>query len=448
MEYSAALQYLYSFIRNSSGGFKKDTPYETATARMRDILDRLGNPQNKIATIHVAGTKGKGSVSAMCAAMLDAAQFKVGLYTSPHLQELRERFRIGQQIMPEITFSQIVERIAPALEAVGNPTYFEATTALAFSYFQHENVDIAVIEVGVGGRLDATNVITPLISIITNLSMDHMELLGNSIEEIAAAKAGIIKPTTPVVCAPQPAGAFNVIEAEAIRNQSPLVLVGRDWIYETELGQTVTEGERFRAAPAGQPLKSYQVPLVGTHQIVNSVVSLAAIEQLSNHGLPVPYTAAVKGLREVNWTGRMEMIRRGDNQAAVLLDCAHNRDSITKLKETILNRFIQHPFVLVFGAKSTKEIGTMLDILLPLADDLILTQASGATTALPEAVETLARDVGYSRPIQLMSNVPAALDEAGRLAGKNGLICVTGSVYIVGEARTYFGLTPGQPVNQ
>jgi dihydrofolate synthase/folylpolyglutamate synthase len=444
MDFPAARDYIYGYIRNSTGGYGKDSAPEVALARIRQLLGLLDNPHERYPIVHITGTKGKGSVSALCASVLQAAGYKTGLYTSPHLQDLRERYKINQALIPTDVFPQIVEQVRPALEAVHKPTFFEAVTALAFAYFAQAQVDVAVIEVGIGGLHDATNAVHPVLSVITSLSMDHMNLLGNTIEEIASEKAGIIKPRVPVVSAPQPPTALAVLEAAAKQQHAPLTLVGRDWAFSATTPRNAAY-ESFTAGWHDQAQLSYTVPLIGAHQVINSVVTLAALDQLTRHGFTITPEAIAAGFAAVKWPGRMEVLRR-TGCPTVVLDAAHNAASVEYLKQTLLGRFPARPLILVFGAKSTKDIETMLAVLLPITDGLVLTQSTDTATVSPEALAGLAHQLHYPHALGIAATISEALQRAERLAGEGGLVCVTGSVYLVGEARTVYQLAPGETI--
>ena len=247
------MDYLYSFINWEVERHVRNAPDAMTLERPRRVLAAFGNPHKRYPVIHITGTKGKGSVGAMCASALSASGLKAGLYSSPHLQDFRERFRIDDQLIEPDVLTALVNQLRPVIESVPDITWFEVTTALAFLYFAQQNVDVAVVEVGLGGRLDATNVVTPVVSVITSLSYDHMHLLGDSLESIAREKGGIIKPGVPVVSAPQPPEALDVLTQIAAERGSPLTLVGRDWLYEYEASDL--EGTRFQAGPADQPLE-------------------------------------------------------------------------------------------------------------------------------------------------------------------------------------------------
>ncbi len=431
--YADALNDLYTLINQKRRD--KFMPLEIP----RQALSLLDNPQDAYPVIHITGTKGKGSVGAMTAAILQASGLRVGMFSSPHLQDFRERIKINDDLISEAAVVEHVNRLKPILEHLPEMTWFGAVMVMALNYFREMNVDIAVVEAGLGGRYDATNIVSPVLSIITSISYDHMALLGYSLAEIASHKAGIIKPYVPVVSAPQPAAALAVIQQTADENHAPLTLVGRDWHFRP-CGSRLSV-ECWRAGRDGEPLQKYQTALLGEHQAMNGTVALAAIDTL---GLTIPESAIRQGLQQVNWPGRLEIVQE---QPTVILDAAHNADSARWLKRALMERFSEQPRVLVFGAKSDKDIEGMLTELLPAVDHLIVTLAFDSKAESPEVIAEIARSGGYAGTIKVIPFVPDAMAAAQQAASDEGLICVTGSIYLVGEVRTLYGLEAGQAVN-
>ncbi len=437
--YEDALDYLYSFINYEVKREVRYAPEVMNLDRPRQLLAALGDPQNDFPIIHITGTKGKGSVGAYCQGALQAAGLKTALYSSPHLQDFRERFRVNDQIIPRETLAALVARMKPAVDQIDGLTWFELTTALAFMYFQLEAVDAVVLEVGLGGRLDATNVVTPLVSVITSLSFDHTHLLGSTLAEIAYEKAGIIKPGVPVVSAPQPPEAAQVIAEVAAANNSPLIRVGADWKVIT--GACTAQGQAFQAGKAGY-LQDYWTPLVGGHQAINATVALAALDAARQAGLPLPEILVPDGRMPVNWPGRFEIVQE---QPVVVLDAAHNGASAAWLRDTLLQVFPgATPRVLVFGASADKDVRGMFAELLPAIDYLILTQADHPRAMSTDELRNLAEQAGYAGEARSAPHVRAALAQAYELAGQGGLVTVTGSLFIVGEARDLLGLALGR----
>ena len=439
MNYQETLDYLYSFINYGLRRQDRYAPEQMLLERPQAMLAQLGNPQDAFPIIHLTGTKGKGSVGAICAAMLQDAGYRVALFSSPHLQDFRERFRINDQLIEEDEIIALIDQIRPVIEQTPGLIWFEIITAMAFMYFRQQKPDIAVIEVGLGGRLDPTNIVSPLVSVITSLSLDHTTLLGNTLTDIAREKAGIIKPGVPVISAPQQPEPQAIIEAVARERHAPLTLIGREWQFESLDGDLAVE--RWRAAPQGAELQSYETVLLGRHQAINATVALAIVHELTQHGFTVPQTAIVNGLAQVNWPGRLEIVRKNP---VVVLDAAHNGASARCLHETLTERFSAHPLITVFAAKSDKDVEGMLAALLPITHHLVITQAVDSRAESPENIAELARSLSFERPIDIIPDVAHALSEAERLAGPNGMVCATGSLYLVGEARDFYNLAVGQ----
>lgn len=435
--YSDALNTLYGFI-NYELKRQDQLPKEALNLdRPRQLAALMGNPENRYPIIHVAGTKGKGSVCAMCVAMLQTAGYKVGLYTSPHMQDFRERFQINGQVISQEQLAQIVFDLKPVFAQVEGLSWFEATTALAFEYFAREKVDIAVIEVGLGGTLDSTNIVTPIVSVITSLSFDHTHVLGNTIGEIAGQKAGIIKSGIPVVSAPQPADGQAVIEKVASEKHASLTIVGREW--QVESSPLALDGQKF-TIQHGDTEKIYTTNLIGEHQAINAAVALAAIEQVNQAGFSISPEAQAKGLQQVQWAGRLEILQ---SRPTVIVDAAHNRASARYLADALTKLFTAKPLILVFGAKGDKDIAGMMEELLSIADTLIVTQAIDARAENPAQIVEKAQQVHSDLEILVVPTVGEAVQQAIALAGPKGLVCATGSLYVVGEVRTELGIGPG-----
>lgn len=436
--YTDAVEYLYSFINWEVERHVRYAPEAMTLERPRRVLEALGNPHLQYPVIHITGTKGKGSVGAMCASALQASGLRTGLYSSPHLQDYRERFRVNDVLISPQDFTALVNAVRPIVEEVEDITWFEVTTAMAFLYFAQRQVEAAVIEVGLGGRLDATNVVQPAVSVITSLSYDHMHLLGNSLAAIAREKGGIIKAGVPVVSAPQPPEALDVLRGIAQERGAPFTLVGHDWLYEPLPPSDA--GEHFLAAPAAQPMQPYHVSLVGEHQALNATVALAALAHVREAGVPLTDAGIRAGFAAVDWPGRLEVLSR---EPLLIADAAHNAASARRLRATLEARFWRQPMALVFGASADKDITGMFDALLPLADVLIVTEAAHPRAIAAEELEALALQQGYSGPIERVIGVAAAMARAVEHVGPQGLVCTTGSLFVVGEARDAFGLPVG-----
>ncbi|HML20059.1 MAG TPA: folylpolyglutamate synthase/dihydrofolate synthase family protein [Aggregatilinea sp.] len=436
--FAEALEYLYSFINWEVERHVRYAPEVMTLDRPRRVMEAFGNPHEQYPILHITGTKGKGSVGAMAASALQASGLKAGLYSSPHLQDFRERFRINNMLIPEDEFTLLVNDMKPVLDTIPDITWFEVTTALAFLYFAREKVDAAVIEVGLGGRLDATNIVTPVASVITSISYDHMHLLGNSLASIAREKGGIIKPGVPVVSAPQAQEALDVLAEIAEERHAPFVLVGRDWLFDA--GDLSPYCEPFRAGRAGEPLHGYATALPGEHQALNATVALAALDVMKQAGVDVTEAGIQAGLAGVDWPGRLEIV---EQKPLLVLDAAHNGESAQRLAAALTGTFSERPIAFVFGASADKDVSGMFEHLLPVADFLIVSQAVHPRALDPNEIKNIALAKGFTHPIEIIPDTRIALDRAAELVGPGGLICTTGSLFIIGEVRSVCGLPAG-----
>ena len=445
--YDRALDYLYGFINFEHKSLDRYQAAKIDADRPRRLLALLGDPHTRFPSLHIAGTKGKGSVAAMCAACLRLAGLRVGLYTSPHLREFRERIRIltpddADGRISEEAFVAVMDRVRPAIEATPGITWFEIVTALAFDHFAAEAVDVAVVEVGLGGRLDATNVLTPLVSVITSLSLDHTQLLGDTLAQIAAEKGGIIKPGVPVVTAPQQPEALATLEQIANERGAPLTVVGRDWLYEAirrhddgVTRQSIVAGDTPspRFIPAGT---SFVVGLPGEHQTLNAAVALATLERAQSYFPGLTVADAQRGLAAVEWAGRLQVLQAGPERPAVLVDCAHNDDSAAKLVAALRQDYRYERLVLLFGAPEDKNVAGMLARLLPLADEVVMTTANHPRSATPEQLADMAAALGHDAAVT--HSVADGLRAALAAAGPGDLVCATGSIIVVGDLLNHW----------
>jgi dihydrofolate synthase/folylpolyglutamate synthase len=443
--YQETLDYLYSFVDYSLTRAFRNAPEHFDLGRMRDFMAYLGNPERDYPIIHVAGTKGKGSVSAFCAGALQAAGYRVGLYTSPHLQDYTERIQLNRTPIPQAELVALVDEIRPFLDRGTQLTTFEITTALAFLYFSRQAATAAVFEVGLGGRLDATNIITPLLSVITSISYDHTEILGSTLTEIAGEKAGIVKQAVPLVIAPQQEEARQVFLRVAQERNAPLTQVGRDYDYAA-LSESLIGGQTMLVWSASdQPyLDAYiesaglqeweptrlTIPLLGYHQVENAATAYAALQVARGCGLPVSEEAIRNGFASTHWPGRFELLQR---YPPLVIDCAHNRDSALKLRLALDDYFPGLPVVLVFGASEDKDIEGMYSELLPRVRQVVATRSTHPRAADPELLVNLAHRFG--RPAKYYDKVEQALAEAIRLAAGEALVLVTGSIFVAAAAR-------------
>ena len=428
LSYAETLDYIYGFTDYKVKPQHRYAPDVIDPDRPARLLEALGNPHLDYCTIHIAGTKGKGSTAAICASVLRSGGWRTGLFTSPHLQSFRERIQVGSACIPPEDLADLIEEIRPAVDRVQGITTFEVITILAFLYFNRQQVDVGVVEVGLGGRLDATNVVQPLVTIITTLGFDHTYLLGETLAEIAAEKGGIIKPGVPVVCVPQKAGALAVLKRIAADKEAPLTQVGRDWWFEAENADL--EGQSFYAGAAGKEGKHYSLPLLGEHQLINATAALAALDIVSHTShLALSQDAKQQGLAKVDWPGRFQILQ---HRPAVVVDAAHNIDSVRAVRRTLEAIFPGRHCILVFGVTADKDVHAIIQELMPVADKIIVTAASHARAARPDDLLRQLEENGFEATA--MPDVLAALTLALDIAEPEDVICVTGSMFVAGAA--------------
>lgn len=443
--YQETIDYLYSFVDYSlTRGFRY-SPEKFDLGRMAAFMEYLGQPQQAYPIIHVAGTKGKGSVSALCASALRAAGYRVGFYTSPHLHDYTERIQVDNQPIGHDELVALVDEVRPYLEAGHQLTTFEITTALAFLYFARQNVTAVVAEVGLGGRLDATNVIRPCLSVITSLSYDHTHILGETLAEIAGEKGGIIKDNIPVVLSPQKDEARLVIERITAERNSRLVQVGQDILFapvshslqeQTFLVWWASEQALIDAYIESGGLQEWEptrftIPLLGYHQVENAATAYAALKVAQENGLAqISDTAIRKGFQEVSWPGRFEVLQRNPT---IVVDSAHNRDSALKLRLALDDYFPGQEAILLFGASEDKDVDGMFAELLPRVSRVIATRSFHPRAMDPDNLVELAHRLG--KPARVVHEVEEALQEALSYAREDALVVVTGSLFVVAAAR-------------
>lgn len=417
MNYLDALAFVEGLI------FKKVKP---GLERTEALLTALGEPQRRFPSVHVAGTNGKGSVVALVSSVLQRAGLRVGMYTSPHLVSYRERMVIDGELITREEFAELVSKLAPLIERVAEPpTQFEFLTAMAFQHFAQKEVDVAVIEVGLGGRFDSTNVIQPIVSIITHIAFDHMHLLGKTLREIAWEKAGIIKPGVPVITAEEQAEPLRVIEREAQRQRAPLHRVDPQRIVRTDFDWG---GQDFQTPDWGE----LRLGLLGHYEQENLAIALAALQLLSAHW-PLAREAVRVGVREACWPGRCELLNR---EPYVIADGAHNVDGAQALIETIAayhQRYLpQGRKWLLFGVLADKDVPGICQTLFPHFDELLLTCPECERACEPTVVQALAAAQG--RSVQRTA-LAAGLQRAMNQMRSDDLLCVTGSLYLIGELQ-------------
>jgi dihydrofolate synthase/folylpolyglutamate synthase len=405
---------------------------------MNQFLERLGNPHCDLQCIHVGGTNGKGSVGATLCSILTAADYKAGFYTSPHLTSVRERFRIGNNYISKEDFARLITKIHDVLDG-SQITYFECTTTLALLWFAEQKVDCAILEVGMGGRLDATNVIMPLISLITNVSMDHEQYLGTTLAEVSTEKAGIIKQGTPVVSGVANDDSGKVIRRTCDERQAPLFLFERE--FSGSFNPEDKSCWQYHGL-AGEVLVDLPMALRGNYQVANASLALAALQLLRQQGWQVTEGQIRTGLEQTFWPGRLEFFRLNSDGYQVdqqseglnfLLDGAHNPAGVKALKHA-LRDFSRNRLIMVWGAMSDKDLRVTLREIAPLADIIVFTrpesERSARTSQLKGSLPTT-----MHQKVVCKEAVPAALQQARILAGPRDLICIAGSLYLVGIAR-------------
>ncbi len=420
MTYSSAVAYLYRLQKH---GIKLGL--ETMTA----LTARLGMPQNRYRTLHIAGTNGKGSTAAMAAAMLQAAGYRVGLYTSPHLVDFRERIRVNGEMIPESRVAQLTDQLQALHQPELSPTFFEYTTAMAFQHFADAAVDVAVLEVGLGGRFDATNVVTPMACAITTIALDHQAYLGSTLSSIAFEKAGIIKPGVPVVLGRLDDDAWRTIEQVARERQAPVFRIDEHFHTEGE------EPQQFSYRGVGMHYNGLTCVLAGRHQLDNAACALALLEAAAPQGIVITSEAVRTGLQAVSWAGRLEVV---DRRPTILLDGAHNPAAATALADFLTGADRLHPsrpVVLVLGMMRDKDHRGFVEPLRGLVDEVVLTQADLPRSATAQELQS---SLGNLLPHpHVMPSLSDAMALARQLATPDGLVCVTGSLMLVGECKAW-----------
>jgi len=459
MSYQAAVERMYALGHELA----QAPSHKFDLAHMRVLMAALENPERRSSCVLIAGTNGKGSTAATLASILRASGLRTGLYTSPHLVRINERVRINGGEISDDDFAllhDVVDRTAERLVSEGelpwHPSFFEMLTAMAFEYFARRKVDIAVLEVGMGGRLDATNVIEPRVSVITDISLDHQKFLGNTVAEIAREKAGIIHPGGIVVTLPQQPQANDVIgntilemDATAVSAVPyvPPVAPGSDCGYGSR-GKSLTEctGDA-ESSDHSQPVWRYplqvmgqkicvETPLMGRHQLRNVALAIAAAEELSKQGFPITAASIERGVRDTRWPGRFQVIPAANGNPEYIFDVAHNPAGAWALRSTLSACYEDRRLIFVFGALRDKAIGEMAEILFPVAERVVATRADNPRSATPDEICQAART---SAEIKTAPDVATAVAQACAFGGSDGVVVITGSIYVVGEAMRLLG---------
>jgi dihydrofolate synthase/folylpolyglutamate synthase len=434
MNYQKALEYLLKFAdyeRLPRSGIVWDIK------RVERLLGRLGNPQHYARSVHIAGTKGKGSTSAMIASVLKSAGYKVGLYTSPHLLSYTERIQVDGKPIDEGDWAKLTEVIQPHVEAenrigdLGQLTTFEIFTAMAFLHFRQVKADYQVLEVGLGGRLDATNVVKPRVCVITSVSFDHMDVLGDTLAKIAGEKAGIIKSGAAVVSAPQFPEAMEVIERVCREKGVRLVKVGQDITWEK--GKFDAEGQNFRVKGLKGDYDLW-IPLLGEHQIENAANAVAALELLTDMGAKVQPEDIADGLAKVHWPGRLQVLGK---EPWFIVDGAHNAYSVQRLGEALERYFTFEKLTLILGFGGDKDVAGMTAEAVKITSDIILVASRHPKAVKPEVLMAEFKKHGITP--RLVESVNDAIKLALDKAGHNDLICAAGSIFVIAEVMEMMG---------
>ena len=436
--YHAAVKYLFDHVDVERVRASRVDPQTFTLDRMRAIMKALGNPESDLRAVHVGGTNGKGSTVAMLNACLRECGYTVGTYTSPHLVDLRERIQIKDSLIPHHAFTSLLSEIARAADSLprrlGPPTFFELVTAVALLRFAEQAVDVALIEVGLGGRLDSTNVITPDVAAVTGVAIDHTHFLGPTLADIAREKAGIFKPGVPALTIPQEPGAVTALREVAESVEAPFEILGDEieFSYRFEANPQLGPHTRVGLSTPRCVYEHVPVPLMGEHQALNCGLVLAILDKLTARGFEFEEPKVIEGLAGTQVPGRMEVVWR---EPRILLDGAHNPTAVSALIRSIGAHVPYDSMVMIFGCAADKDVDEMLRRVALGADKVIFTRAKGN----PRAMDPRELSRRFNQLSGKMSQVAASLDDAlsiaSRAAGRDDLACVTGSFYLVGEAK-------------
>ena len=424
--------------------------------QMRILAGALGHPERIIQSVLIAGTNGKGSTAATLAGILQAAGYRTGLYTSPHLVRINERIQIDREQISDVEFvmmyervDSVAQRLVESGELPWHPSFFEMLTAMMFELFSSAGVDLAVLEVGLGGRLDATNIADPSVCVITDIDLDHQKFLGNTLAEIAHEKAGIMRPNVPVVILPQHPQVNETLGREILeRNARPVSAVKYMPSVTPEAAKyedtTVLEGlNRFPLEVMGREIM-IDFPLSGRHQLRNLALAIAAAEQLNQLGFTILPEDIEQGVHNTRWPGRLQILPAEPDQPEIVLDVAHNPAGAWALRSALSTFYGDRPLTFVFGAMKDKAIGEIAEILFPLAEHVIITHADSPRAATTREIASMVAHTQAA--IVEEQSIPLALEKARQLAGKSGVVVITGSIYIVGAAQVQ--LASRTPVRQ
>ena len=437
--YKQGIDYLFKMTNYEKEEYVRYNGTTFNLDRMKKLLSLVGNPHKKLQTVHIAGTKGKGSTATMLACMLEANHYKVGLYTSPHVVDLHERITINSNKISVSEMLGLLNRVHGPVDSMSDkdgPTFFEIMTAMAFMFFADNEVDLAVIETGLGGRLDSTNVISPKIIGITSISIDHTLQLGHSIDKIAEEKAGIFKKGVPVVTVEQDPVAMKILKSRALANEASFHVTGKDidFSYRFETSREHGPHTRICLTTPSCRFEHLRVPLYGRHMAINCGLALALLDRLHADGFKIDIEKATKGLADVNLPGRMEMICRDPR---VMIDGAHNADSIRALIHAIGQNIPYDSMVVIFGCNTDKDVKGMLEQLQYGADKVIFTRSNSNKAASPHDLAEMFTEISH-KMCQVSSSLGEALQLANSAVSREDLILITGSFYLIGQAKLRF----------
>ena len=438
MNYDEAIEYIETTAKFGSN---------YGLDRTQKMLELLGNPQKKIKTIHVAGTNGKGSITAMANTILMEAGFKVGMYTSPYLEVSEERIQINGAKIPRDDLSRVVTKVSEAVKKVielgyENPTEFEIITCAMFNYFYEKKVDIAIIEVGLGGRLDATNVMEPfskeenggvLLSIIASISYDHMQILGDTLGKIAYEKAGIIKPGIPVILYPEEKEAEEAIEKVCTERGSSLIKVPCDCVEvedQEKINNNSTEYVQKIKVHTKKGDYHIKLSLLGKHQLKNCACALFAIEELSRYGIEIKKETILNALSKVKWIGRLEVMHR---KPLVVIDGAHNREGISMLRKNLCSYFNYNKMILILGILADKEVEVMVKTIVPLAERVIAVTPNNTRAENSKELKGVIEK--YNSKCEALDSYEEAYERALSYCSEDDILLISGSLYMIGGMR-------------
>jgi len=437
--YNQAMKYLFDRTDYERGLKLRYNISTFNLDRMKNLLSLLGDPHLKLKTAHIAGTKGKGSTCTMLASMLEANGYKVGLYTSPHVVSLHERIRVNSNMISPSEMLGLINRVYGAVEKLAKtdpPTFFEILTAMAFMHFCDKKVDFAVIETGLGGRLDSTNVIQPAVIGITSISMDHMQQLGDTLDKIAMEKAGIFKKGVPAVTVEQDPKVMKVLKSCASQKSTPLSITGHDidFSYRFEFSKEHGPHNRICITTDTSKFEHLRVPLPGEHQAINCGLAIAMLDKLKGVGYKIDDQKAIQGLYSVQLEGRMEQIC---DDPRIIVDAAHNAASIRAVMQAIGQHIPYDSMVVIFACNADKDVAGMLQELQYGADKVIFTRNNSPRSMYPQDLADMYTEI-CGKMCQTAMSLKQALQTAYSAVGREDLICITGSFYLIGQAKQMF----------